>query len=369
MRSLVPQTLDGDQLKGCHRYAVALIATMALLLVPAAASAASPMLEFVVPGHSLPVSFTTESGAVDAEMAGFSTHVHCTASSGEGEITGARSTVSKYRFTGCTATEGNATAKCKSEGANAEEIKTGPIAAELVYVDQARREVGMLLNPGGGPYMVFECGGESAEGKGPFLAPVSPVNQEATSFTATLSQFDSVQTPNAYENEKGELLQAISTGKRGSNNLVPTGVAAAFVIHPSVPVEVKAVTAHDIEAKQHEEEAKKQEEALQMQEAALKKQEEALKKSEEHAKQAGEEAKKHEGELNAQIASLKKQQEEEAKKQEESRSHTRAQLLSKALKQCKREPKRRRARCVASAHKKLASRGSPTGGPQGQAQR
>lgn len=323
------------------------------MLIPASASAASPALEFVAPGHGLPVSFTTESGAVSAEMAGFSSLVHCTASHGEGEITGPRSTVSEYRLTGCK-TEKGSNQPCKSTGAAAEEIKVGPIAAELVYLDQARHEVGMLLNPGGTTYIEFECGGESAEGKGPFLAPVSPINQEATSFTATLSQLDSVQTPNAYENEKGELLQAIPTGRRGSEAFVPTGVELAMTVHTSVPVEVKAVTARDIEAKQHEEAAKQQEEALQRQEAALKKQEEALKKVEEHAKQAGEEAKKHEEESSSQIAALKKHQEEEAvkKKLEESKSHVQAQLLSKALKQCKREPKRRRARCVAKAHKK-----------------
>ena len=67
----------------------------ALLLVPAGANAASPVLEFVVPGDSLPVSFTTESGAVNAEMAGFKSLVHCTASHGEGELTGPRTTVSE----------------------------------------------------------------------------------------------------------------------------------------------------------------------------------------------------------------------------------------------------------------------------------
>jgi colicin import membrane protein len=131
-------------------------------------------------------------------------------------------------------------------------------------------------------------------------------------------------------------------------------VEATFTIHSNLQGEIKAVTTHEIEAKQHEEEAKKQEEALQKLEANLKKQEEALKKAEEHGKQAGEEAKKHEEELNAQIAAIKKHQEEEAakKKQEESKPPTRGQLLSKALAQCKKEPKSRRAQCVAKAKKK-----------------
>jgi hypothetical protein len=323
---------------------------MALLLVPAGASADSPVLEFLAPRHSLPVRFTTESGLVNAEMAGFEPLVHCTASHGEGEITGPHSTVSEYRLTGCTAAISQ---KCKSATAeHEEEIRTGPIDAELVYIDQSRHEVGMLLNPGGGTYIQFECGGISAEGQGPFLAPVGPINQEATSFTATLDQLDSVQTPDEYEDEHGDRLQAIPTGKRGTNKLVPTGVEAAFAVHTSVPVEIKAVTAQEIEAKE-----------------AAKKQEEALNKAEEHAKQGAEEAKRHEAELNAEIAAIKKHQEEEAaankqrqeaeaakKKQEESKPPTRAQLLTRALRKCEKQPKRQRARCVASAYKKYAAK-------------
>jgi hypothetical protein len=323
---------------------------MTLLLVPAGASAASPVLEFVVPGHSLPVTFTTESGPVTAQMAGFKILVYCSASFGEGEITGPRSTISKYRFTGCVAGKGSST-QCKSaEAKNEEEITTGSIEGDLVYIDEAKHQVGILLNPGGGTYISFECGGESAEGKGPFLSPVSPINQEATSFTATLNQLDSVQTPDEYENEKGERLQAIPTGKRGSNPLVPTGVEAAFTVHPSVPVEIKAITVQEIEAKLHEEEAKKQE-------ATLKKQEEALKKAEEHAKQV-EEAKKHEEEANA---AAKKKQEEKAKLH----PPTRAQLLTRALRECKKLPKKRRARCVASAHKKYGANADKIGRHKG----
>jgi hypothetical protein len=364
----VPQESRGDQLlRGSRLCAVALVAAISLLLMPAGASAASPVLEFVTPGHGLPVDFTTESGEVKAEMAGFEPLVHCTASHGEGEITGPRSTVSKYRLTGCTA---GVSQKCKSADAtNEEEIKTGPIDAELVYIDQGRREVGMLLNPGGGTYIAFECGGESAEGQGPFLAPVSPINQEATAFTATLSQLDSVQTPDEYENENGELLQAIPTGKRGSNAFVPTGVELAMAVHTSVPVEVKAVTAQEVEAKKLEEEVK------QLQ-ASLKTQEEALKKAEERAGQAGAEAKKLGEEVKQLQASLKTQEEALKKAEERARragaeakaakqrqaelektkSSTRGRLLTRALRECQKQPKKRRARCIASANKKYGGK-------------
>jgi hypothetical protein len=94
---------------------------------------------------TFPVSFISDGGEVTAEMTGFDTVVHCTGSHGEGEITGPRSTVSSYVFTGCE-TQGGTDGghKCKSEGANEEEITTAMIEAELVYIDQAKNEVGVF---------------------------------------------------------------------------------------------------------------------------------------------------------------------------------------------------------------------------------
>ncbi len=179
-----------------RRGAVIVVIAAVLLLLPAAAFAAEPVLEYVVPGGHLPVSFTTEGGPISAEMAGFGTLVHCAASRGEGEITGPRSSASQYSLTGCV-TEGgtDAGAKCKSEGASEEEIRIGLLEADLVYISQARGEVGELLNPDGGIYIVFECGGESAEGRGPFLSSLAPINIEASVFTATLSVSGSLQSP------------------------------------------------------------------------------------------------------------------------------------------------------------------------------
>jgi hypothetical protein len=284
--------------------ASAILVLAALLLVPAGASAAEPVLEFVVPGHTPPVGFTTEGGEVDAEMEGFESLVHCTASHGKGQITGPRTAVAEYQFTGCSTQRGSHQ-KCKSTGANEEEIKTGSIDAELVWLNQAKREVAILLNPGGGVYMVFECGGESAEGRGPFLAPVTPVNKEATSFTTTLSQLASVQAPGEYEGAKGEKLKAIPEGRHGTSEWVTTGVESVITVHPSFSGEIRAITAAEIETAQHEEEAtataKKHEE-----EAAKKKQEEeaaaaaAKKRQEEEAAAAA--AKKREEEA---LAALK----------------------------------------------------------------
>jgi predicted transcriptional regulator len=102
---------------------------------------------------------------------------------------------------------------CQSEPINTGVIETGTIEADLVYIDQAKHEVGVLLNPSGGVYITFRCGGELVEGRGPFLAPVGPLNTQTTSFTASLSRSGAVQTPNEYENAIGEKRKAVPMGE------------------------------------------------------------------------------------------------------------------------------------------------------------
>jgi hypothetical protein len=271
---------------------------LTVLLMPGSASAASPVLEFVTPGKSLPVSFTSEGGPVLAELAGFETVVHCTGSSGQGQITGLRSTVSEYVFMGCVAMKGATfESTCNSAGAGPEEITTGPIAAELVYLNQAKGEVGILLNPGGGVYMSFECGGILTKASGPFLSTITPVNTEASSFTATLAESGAMQTPNEYENLAGEKLKATPEGEKGSSGPVTTGVATTITVHPSVPVEIRAISAAEVEAKQREAEAKQHdEEAKAAAAAAAKRQQEEAAAKKRHDEEVEAANKRREGE-------------------------------------------------------------------------
>ncbi len=353
MKSRVVQEPQvGQLLRGSFICAVALVAAAVLLLAPAGASAASPVLEFVAPGHSLPVPFTTAGGEVTAE--GFSGAVMtCAHSSGQGEITGPRRAVAEYDFTECK----TGSQKCKSEGAGPEEIKTGLIEAELVYIDQKNHEVAVLLNPRGGTYMSFECGGVPARGEGPFLAPGAPLNTETTSFTTALSKLGGVQAPDEYEGAGGEKLKAIPFGEKNNNlTLAPTGVESTITVTTAEPVVVRAISAEEVEAGQREE---------------AKKQEEALKKAEEHAKQAAAEAKKHEEEVTGQLSAIIKKDQEEAAATKHQLEVTEKQLetteeqlgaievktrLAKALRACSKQPKKRRARCVASAHRKYGAK-------------
>jgi hypothetical protein len=335
---------------------VVLVAAVGLALVPSYATAASPVLEFVIPSGSFPVNFTADGGEVTAELAGFETVVHCTGSHGKGEILGPRATVSSYAFTGCETQGGiDGGRKCKTEGANAEEITASLIEADLVDIDQARHEVGMLLNPSGGVYMEFECGGEAVKARGPFLAPVGPINAQATSFTASLSRLGATQTPDEYENSIGEKRQAIPMGERGSNPLATTGVELSFTIEPSVPLEIRSVTGEEIEAKQREVEAATAAAAKKRQEEEAATATAAKKRQEEEAATATA-AKKRQEEEAAAAAAKKRQAEEQAKP----KSPTRGQLLAKALKQCKKtRPKHKRMQCEKLAKKRYGGQRKP----------
>ena len=334
--------------RATRRAALTALTAAVLLLVPAAAFAAEPVLEYVVPGGHPPVPFTSEGGALTAQMAGFETLVQCAASRGEGEITGPRWSTSKYSLTGCV-TEGgtDAGAKCKSEGASEEEIRTGPIEAVLVYISQARGEVGELLNPAGGNYLVFECGGVSAEARGPFLSTIAPVNTEAGTFTATLSESGGLQSPDEYENPLGEARLAIPEGRRASGEWVTTGVLSGITVHPAVAVTIRAVSGHEIEAREHGAEA--------ILEGELRREEEAL---------AAALTKRH-FEEEAAAAVLAKDREQaqaeaaaaarELHEAQAAAATHRARLLAKALRLCRKDARRRRARCEAAARKKYGS--------------
>lgn len=319
---------------------VALIAVLALTAVPAGASAASPapVLEFVTPGSAFPVSFTASGGSVTAALAGFDSVVHCSGSHGAGKIVGPRSTLSNFEFTGCKAQGGTHDgAKCKTTGAGEEEITAEAIEADLVYISQEKHEVGMLLNPGGGVYMSFVCGGESVEASGPFISPVSPINQQTTSFTATLNRAGATQTPSEYENALGEKRLAIPMGKREAEpSPATTGVELGFTIQTSATLQIKSITALEIQADQGEKEAA----------AAA-----AEKKRQEDEAAAEAATKKRLDEEAATAVAIAKRQQEEAKLEQLRRT-----LLSSTLKQCRKaHPKQKRVRCVKRAQKQYGS--------------
>jgi molecular chaperone DnaK (HSP70) len=307
-----------------------LVVVLMLAIGCGSASAASPVLEFAS-SSPLPIGFSAQGGAVTAELQDFPWVVHCSGSSGKGAITGPRSTVSNYVFTGCKAANGGPGVSCKSADGDEGEIKTPQIAAELVWIDQAKSKVGMVLQPDGGIYMEFECDEEEVWAYGPFVSPVDPINQEVSSFTASLSHVGALQIPSGYEGPAGESIPAQPEGET-ETEIGTTGVGLSFTISTSVPLTVKAINAAEAAANQRAEEAA----------AAKKKREE----DETVAKKRGEEE-----------TAKKRLEEETAKKGEEERAKAkaRARQLSKALKSCRKaDSKQQRVRCEHRAKKRFA---------------
>jgi hypothetical protein len=355
--------LRGRKFQGLSVSVLALIAALALTVMPAQASAASAQLEYVSPGNSFPIAFDAEGGNVSARLGEFDRIVNCADSAGEGEITGPRTTLSSYVFTGCEAEElggGGTNLKCQSPGAAEKEIRSAAIEAEPVYLNQAKHEVAMLLNPDGGVYMEFECGTNVIKASGPFLAPVDPVNKLATSFTAVLDRDGNSQVPDEYEDLNGVKHQAIPTAVVNAEPPDTSGVGLEFTITPTVPLEIKSVNTVEVEAKQRQEEeaaAKKRQE----EEAAAKKRQEeeaaraAAEKQRQEADAARVAAEKQRQEADAaRVAGEKKLQEEALQAKEEQLK--RQKLRAKGLTRCREaDSKRQRVRCETRVKKKFSA--------------
>jgi hypothetical protein len=305
------------------------------------ASAATPELEFK-PGAlaAFPIEFEAEGGPVSAALSGFDTEVHCAESEGFGAITGPRTASSIYWFYGCETIGGSKGGhECESEDAEeAGEITTPLIDAELVFIDQATKAAGMVLDPDRGVYMEFECGGENVKAFGPFVSPVGPINHEGTSFTASLTRSGATQIPTTYESLTGERISAVPTGQIESQPAASTGVELNFGIYTEEPLTIRALSAAEVEAKQREEEA-----------AAKKKHDD-----EETAKGAA--AKKKQEEEAAAAAKKHAEEEAAAKKKVEAEQAKAKQQRAKALKQCRKTSpsKQKRVRCEKRAKKRFA---------------
>jgi hypothetical protein len=181
----------------------------------------------------------------------------------------------------------------------------------------------------------------------------------ASSFTTTLSDLAGSQTPDVYENLRGERFKAIPEGSRNGKPFVTTGVEGTIIINPAEAGSVRAISVEEVQAKEHEEEVQREhaaeakqheQEAKQREEAALRQHEQEVKQQEEAAAKRRQEeaaAKKHEEEAAAATTAAKQKRQEEIAKQKR---------LAKALKQCKRQPAKRRAQCKAKAEKRYGAK-------------
>jgi hypothetical protein len=131
----------------------------------------------------------------------------CSASTGEGEITGAKTATGKLKLTGCAI---NGT-RCQTQGAMAGEIVTGTLPVELVYISKERHEAGLVFNFQSSTFASWSCGITNGFGmRLSVIALVTPVNSNVATHTVTLAKTANIgeQNPTKYENGEGQLITA-----------------------------------------------------------------------------------------------------------------------------------------------------------------
>jgi hypothetical protein len=219
----------------------------------ATASATKPEFRF----SGTKTAFSSRSGA-GTLYASNGAEIKCTLDTDLGEIEGAsgsdRVTNVLVLFTGCTLKVLNETWKCKTAGANVEEIRTNDLEGQLGYISKAAKTVGLVLKPKA-PNTVFatiECTNKAGtvtrkvEVKGEIIGAIIPVNvliEPGEHFTLTYkveAANKTVQVPNALEvlgtQLTGLLLQSNEEGGAFAN----AGLETVDEIYPLQSTEISA---------------------------------------------------------------------------------------------------------------------------------
>jgi hypothetical protein len=190
-------------------------------------------------GELKSVKFTLKgTGVTFTNVAG--TTYSCTASKGEGELTGPKTASVRLVFTLC----GAANFGCKSPGAEAEEIKTGALPAVLRYISKEKHEAGLVINYHEEKFAEWECsgfgGGLGIHGS--IIAPITEVNVSSTTHTLNLvagGSKNAQQEPKSFEGAEGNV-SASPTLALISPSYEEGSVGSSFTMTSSHAVEVKA---------------------------------------------------------------------------------------------------------------------------------
>lgn len=176
----------------------ALVAVLAVCIV-SVASASAALPEFKKTVNNKKVTLTGGSDVTFTNVAGES--YGCVGSSGEGEITGAKTATVALKWQRCAA----GSKSCTTSGDEAGEITTGSLPAELVYLSKEKHEVGLVVNYDETAFASWVCGGIAHGIHGSILVPIGPVNTAAKSFTMDFTGEKGVQQPTSYEGAEGKV--------------------------------------------------------------------------------------------------------------------------------------------------------------------
>jgi hypothetical protein len=222
----------------CRPVLVALVAMLTLgALTSASASAALPEFHHA---KEIALGYTLNGGEVKFKTnSGLS--YGCASSKGEGSVTGAKTATAKLTFKGCRA----GFTPCQSEGAAAEEIKTGSLPVELVYISKEKHEAGLVFNykpPLPFTFAKWACNGTSQGIRNSIIAALTPVNTNTFSHTVTFAETNKagIQNPTQYEDEEGKLITAWAEMQIVSTNWLQGALVNQLTLTTPEPLEVKA---------------------------------------------------------------------------------------------------------------------------------
>jgi hypothetical protein len=197
--------------------ALAVVATAAISGLSASVAMATETLSFVSQFGIFPLKTTLKGGEVTFHEEG--TSYGCSASTGEGQITGHKTGTVKLKLTGCRTMP--SFQPCQNT-ATSGEIVSLSLPVQLVYKSKASHEAALDLNyeepteefppPPKKQLATWHCGSLNEFGpfgiRGSILAPVTPVNTLTLAHTVKMLEHEGLQSPSSYETEAGKVFSA-----------------------------------------------------------------------------------------------------------------------------------------------------------------
>jgi hypothetical protein len=194
------------------------------------------------PGTGAASTFTASGKAVSLETVS-GTKLKCAESSGSGQYTGTKSATLSLTLSGC---ENYKTKQaCQSTGAASGVIATGPLHANLGFIEDAVHEldfetfsVGWALE-GGSTLLSGSCGsgGEAFAVTGSVIGKASPIDKMLPSYGVAYAAKGGIQKPEAFEEQPKQTLSE-TIGSQGAQT---TGLTSSLKIANSEKLEIKAV--------------------------------------------------------------------------------------------------------------------------------
>jgi hypothetical protein len=207
------------------------LALCAIALVSAVATAtASAALPSQSPTTG---TFKVKSGASSFQLSN-EEKVKCSSDSGEGKLTGEKTSESTVKFEGCEAFG----FKCSSSGAKSGVIETS-IDSTLVYLakeGKATTTVGEDLQLA--KEVSITCLIVTLKVKGSTLCPITPINTKTKTLTLTCKDTKGIQEYTEYENEKGEIVKDITETTKGGKTF-QSGLESTETLELSTEGEIK----------------------------------------------------------------------------------------------------------------------------------